>query len=282
MDAHHMDGDISSSSQFEIPSNHPGINDSAYMARRRRFFELAQNSRLRKEDPPVIPYLPEELSLWQSLVPELHAMHARYAASFIWKGAQLLNINLNSIPQLVDLGQSLRRATGFSTIAAEGLLPGKGYFEYWAMGIMPCTQFLRHGSNPQYTPEPDIFHDVIGHVPPLLNEKYAEIIRLFGFASTLIRSEEELVNLVKLYWFTIEFGLLEERDSVSILGAGILSSTVEIKHVVDNPAIWKPYSVEEILSMELDTMHVQSSYFVVPSLEVLKDGVVNTFIRASK
>lgn len=281
MEIDHMDGDASSFTQFEIPHNHPGINDPAYMARRKKFFEIAQKSRLNREEPPLVRYLDEEKKLWQQFVPELHAIHETHASSFIWEGAKELNLTKDEIPQLQDLAKSLRKATGFSTIAAEGLLPGKSYFGYWARGIMPCTQFFRHGSNPQYTPEPDIFHDVAGHVPPLLNEEYADIIRLFGFASMLVESEEELMNLVKLYWFTIEFGLLEEKDSVSILGAGILSSTGEMKRVIENPKLWKPYNVEEILSLELDTMHLQSAYFVLPNLKLLKEGVIKTFIRVS-
>ena len=113
-------------------------------------------------------------------------------------------------------------------VPAEGPIAYRIFYSYIADGGFPCTQFIRHGSQPEYTPEPDMIHDCLGHVPPLLNDDYAALLRMIGRAAVRATSGDHVLALKRLSWFSIEFGLIEEAGETRVFGAGILSSIGEI------------------------------------------------------
>ena len=113
-------------------------------------------------------------------------------------------------------------------VPAEGALPYRTFYEYIAERGFPVTQFIRHGSHPEFTPEPDMIHDCLGHVPPLMNRDYAELLTLIGKAASTTNRGDQVLALKRFSWFSIEFGLIEEAGETKVFGAGILSSTGEI------------------------------------------------------
>ena len=248
-----------------LAENHPGRHDPAYVRRRKMFFYLARDLRLRQFDTPALPYAAAEQELWCALYKRLNDLHQLHAASIVLDGKEALKLSAQSIPQLCELEQLLQRRTGVRLVSAEGLLHGKIYFDYWSKRVMPCTLFLRHESAPGYTPEPDIVHDVVGHVPPLMNPEYVDLIELLGKSSTLL-SPAELEALVRLYWFTVEFGMIREQGQLKILGAGILSSIGETEHVISGSAELRPFSLAEVLATPFDPTRMQPTLFVAESL----------------
>jgi phenylalanine-4-hydroxylase len=251
-----------------LPQNHPGLQDGEYVRRRKMFFYLARDLRLREFDVPCLPYSPIEQDLWRSLFRRLDELHRKHAAKLFLDGKFGLHLTADRIPQLMEMERYLVKTTGVRLVPAEGLLHGKSYFNYWAKRVMPCTLFLRHASSPEYTPEPDIVHDVIGHVPPLMNKEYVDRIELIGKAS-LTLGPDELEELVRFYWFTVEFGLIQEAGKMKILGAGILSSLGEMEHVVSEKVKLRPFDLEEILATPFDPTHLQPKLFVAPSLDAI-------------
>src|SRR5207237_4834452 len=133
-----------------------------------------------------------------------------------------LAITRSEIPQLRTLSGQVRRATNMHLVPAEGALPYRTFYEYIGARGFPVTQFIRHGSHPEFTPEPDMIHDCLGHVPPLLNQDYAELLVLIGKAVATTTRGDQVLALKRFSWFSIEFGLIEEADETRVFGAGIL------------------------------------------------------------
>lgn len=259
------------SEDLELCSAHPGLQDTGYLRRRKMFFYFARDLRLRGLESPCVPYTGDEQKLWSSLFERLDELHETRAARVYRDGKHALGLNKNHIPQLPMLEALLMARTGIRLVPAEGLLHGKSYFGYWAKKIMPCTLFLRHNSHPEYTPEPDIVHDVIGHVPPLMNEKYVELIQLIGRIAENA-SPQQLEWLVRFYWYTVEFGLVEEEKRMRIFGAGILSSIGEMEHVLKGGPDIRPFNFEEMIETPFDPTKLQPVLFQAPSLDAMLDG----------
>ncbi len=251
---------------LSMPDNHPGLSDKDYVRRRRMFFYSAREHRLRRLPSPHFVYLDEETDLWQSVFMRLDDLHARHAARVYLDGRDALRIERRRIPNLGELDKTLQASTGVRLVPAEGLLHGKTYFELWADRVMPCTQFLRHASQPEYTPEPDAIHDIIGHVPPLMDDAYVQLIEVVGQMARQVDAER-LEQLVRFYWFTIEFGLIEERGETRVLGAGILSSIGELEHAISNDVEIRTFELDNVLATSFDNTHLQSVLYKAGSLD---------------
>ncbi|MCX6714972.1 MAG: phenylalanine 4-monooxygenase, partial [Candidatus Uhrbacteria bacterium] len=141
--------------------------------------------------------------------------------------------------------------------------------------VMYCTQYIRHASKPEYTPEPDIIHEVIGHVPAFLDHDMADFSAMIG-ALAARASNEELIELERLYWYTIEFGLILENGKTKAFGAGLLSSIGELTHAMSHPEIVKPFRIEEVVKKPYDFSTMQTTFFVMPSFaEVQKQTALH-------
>src|SRR5213078_255454 len=157
-------------------------------------------------------------------------LHIKYASQLYLSAKRELAITREEIPQLRHLSERLGPVTNMRLVPAEGALPYRTFYEYIGQRGFPVTQFIRHGSHPEFTPEPDMIHDCLGHVPPLMNRDYAELLTLIGKAVSATHDPKQVLGLKRFSWFSIEFGLLEEAGDVKVFGAGILSSTGEIPY----------------------------------------------------
>src|SRR5262249_36286584 len=173
---------------------------------------------------------PEETRTWREVSPKLDELHVKHASEIYLKAKRDLAITQSEIPQLKTLSARLERETNMHLVPAEGPLPYRTFYEYIAKRGFPVTQFIRHGSHPEFTPEPDMIHDCLGHVPPLMNRDYAELLTLIGKAASATPHGGQVLALKRFSWFSIEFGLIEEHSETKVFGAGILSSTGEIPH----------------------------------------------------
>jgi phenylalanine-4-hydroxylase len=256
---------------LELEPGHPGLGDEAYIRRREELFALCRKHRLERLGPPLIDYTPEETRIWREVSPQLDELHKKYACEIYLKAKRELAITREKIPQLRHLSERVQKETNMHLVPAEGALPYRTFYEYIAERGFPVTQFIRHGSHPEFTPEPDMIHDCLGHVPPLMNRDYAELLTLIGKAVATTNRGDQVLALKRFSWFSIEFGLIEEGSDTKVFGAGILSSTGEIPNsLFSKDVIRQPFVTDVVIKTDYDPSRMQDRLFIAPSFPFLR------------
>ncbi len=256
--------------ELELEPGHPGLGDTAYVERRKRLFELCRRHRLEKLGPPIIDYTPEETRIWREVSPKLDELHCQHASRIYLQAKRTLKISETEIPQLRLLSDRVNRETRMHLVPAEGPLPYRTFYEYIGERGFPVTQFIRHGSHPEFTPEPDMIHDCLGHVPPLMNQDYAELLTLIGKAASTTPHGDQVLALKRFSWFSIEFGLIEEDNAIKVFGAGILSSTGEIPFSLSKDVWRRPFVTDTVIETDYDPSRMQDKLFIIPSFQFLR------------
>lgn len=273
-----------------INEDHPGFNDPEYRTRRN---ELAQAARDFKhgERIPTVRYNEREIQTWGMVYDRLKQQHAKYACKEFHDAMHLMERNCgfaeNNIPQLADISDFLQQTTGFSLRPVQGLLSARDFLNALAFRVFFSTQYIRHHGNPFYTPEPDICHELIGHVPMFADPDFADFSHEIGLAS-LGASDSEIEMLATNYWFTVEFGLCKQNGHVKAYGAGLLSSFGEIEwacsHAPSDEVRQKgglsgdlkapekvPYDPFHVAHQQFPITTYQPLYFVTDSLASAKE-----------
>jgi phenylalanine-4-hydroxylase len=257
--------------ELELEPGHPGLGDEGYVQRRRDLFDRCRKHRLKNLGPPLVEYTAEENRIWREVSPKLDDLHVKHACAEYLLGKRALAIGTEAIPQMRQLSDRLRAETNMHLVPAEGALPYRTFYEYIADRGFPVTQFVRHGSHPEFTPEPDIIHDCLGHVPPLMNQDYAELLTLIAKAASATPKGEQVLALKRFSWFSIEFGLIEEGAETKVFGAGILSSFGEIPYALQSPEVTRqPFVTDVVISTDYDPSRMQDQLFIAPSLPFLR------------
>jgi phenylalanine-4-hydroxylase len=257
--------------ELELEPGHPGLGDDAYIQRRKDLFALCRKHRLEGLGPPLIDYNPEETRIWREVSPILDDLHVKYASEIYLKAKRDLAITSEVIPQLRIISERLQRETNIHLVPAEGALPYRTFYEFIAERGFPVTQFIRHGSHPEFTPEPDMIHDCLGHVPPLMNRDYAELLVLIGKAASTTKRGDQVLALKRFSWFSIEFGLIEEAGETKVFGAGILSSTGEIPNSLFSSDVTRqPFVTDVVIATDYDPSRMQDNLFIAPSFQFLR------------
>ncbi|MBV9210034.1 MAG: phenylalanine 4-monooxygenase, partial [Acidobacteria bacterium] len=207
----------------QLDPNHPGFRDLAYRARRNRIASIAAAYKPR-EPIPDAPYTPEEDNLWRVIWQELEPRHRQHACAEYLESIGRLDLPRERIPQLREVSERVQALSGFRLEPVAGLVEPRVFLESLADGVFLCTQYIRHHSAPLYTPEPDVVHEIAGHAVTLASQRLAELNRLVGRAVKRSTSAEALERLARVYWFTIEFGVVREDGEVKAYGTGLLSS----------------------------------------------------------
>ncbi|MET7463071.1 phenylalanine 4-monooxygenase [Nonomuraea sp. NPDC005501] len=254
----------------ELASSHPGFADPVYRARRNAIAQLAVNHR--KGTPiPAAEYTEQEHGIWALVTRELAVKHAKYATAEYLEGAERLGLPDDRIPQLEEVSGLLSPLTGFRYLPAAGLVPLRDFYGVLADGYFHSTQYIRHHSVPFYTPEPDIIHEVIGHANALAHDRYAALYRLAGAAARRVESEPALEFVSKVFWFTLEFGVMSEGPELKAYGAGILSSYGEIEEFRGMDI--RPLDLRVMGTTQYDITKYQDVLFRAESLQHLEDVV---------
>jgi phenylalanine-4-hydroxylase len=256
--------------ELELEQGHPGLGDAEYVQRRKELFALCRHHRLERLGPPLIDYTPEETRIWREVSPKLDELHQGHASRIYLRAKRALGISQTEIPQLRHLSERLTRETNMHLVPAEGPLPYRTFYTYIGERGFPVTQFIRHGSHPEFTPEPDMIHDCLGHVPPLMNRDYAELLTLIGKAASTTSNPEQVLALKRFSWFSIEFGLIEEEGETRVFGAGILSSTGEIPFSLSAAVERRPFVTDEVIHTDYDPSRMQDLLFIIPSFAFLR------------
>lgn len=260
----------------QLSPDHPGFRDHAYRARRNRIAELAFTYR-RGEPIPDAPYTPEEHAVWREVWQVLKPAHEAFACAEYLSCINELSFAPDRIPQLREVNQKVEALSGFRLAPVAGLVEPRVFLESLASGTFLCTQYIRHHSTPLYTPEPDVVHEIVGHAVTLASKRFAELNRLFGQAVKRTSSLEALNQLSRIYWFTIEFGVLRENGALKAYGTGLLSSGGELKAM--NEAQLLPLDLEVASHHEYDPTHFQPVLFCADSFEAMYNTLSQFLLR---
>ncbi len=210
-----------------LAHDHPGANDPAYRARRSEIAAAALAWRP-GQPSPAIDYTEEEQEVWRTVCRELAPKHERYAVAEYREALERVDLPADHVPNLDEVSARLEPITGWRYVPAAGLVPLDEFYGALADRVFHSTQYVRHPAVPLYTPEPDIIHEVIGHGHLLATPTFGELHRLAGIAARRLRDIDNLRFLSKVFWFSLEFGVVVEDGEVRAYGAGILSSYGEI------------------------------------------------------
>ena len=250
----------------QLDPDHPGFRDREYRARRNQIAQLAMNYRPGDQIPDA-PYTADEHRVWQTIWQALRPAHQKHACAEYLDSLKRLNFLEDHIPQLREVNEKVHAISGFRLEPVAGLVQPRVFLENLADGVFLCTQYIRHHSTPLYTPEPDVVHEIVGHGVTLASERLAELNRLFGKAVKRTESSEALEQLSRVYWFTIEFGVLRETGSVKAYGTGLLSSAGELEEMHD--AALRPFDLDAAASEAYDPTHYQPVLFCADSFDEL-------------
>ena len=253
----------------ELHLDHPGANDKEYRARRDYIASLSKNFRMTGEITDV-DYNAREQRVWRYVAEELEELQQKYASPFYLRAKKDLGIRTDRIPQLTEMNRRLKELTGFRLAPIEGLVETRGFLSWFSYRVMLCTQYIRHHSQPAYTPEPDIVHEAIGHIPMFTNPNFADYSQFVGHGAR-IANDKQLEELGRLYWFTVEFGLVEHEGEIKAYGAGLLSSFGELEHAFSDQVERRRFDLEEVINHEYTYSDMQPVLYVIPSYAELKE-----------
>jgi len=250
----------------QLDPDHPGFRDPEYRRRRNQIAQIAMN--YHPGDPiPDAPYTDREHQVWSVIWRALRPAHQQHACAEYLKAIEQLNFSDDRIPQLREVNERVRAISGFRLEPVAGLVQPRVFLENLADGVFLCTQYIRHHSTPLYTPEPDVVHEIVGHGVTLACPQLAELNRLFGEAVRRTTSADKLEQLSRVYWFTIEFGVLRQNGSIKAYGTGLLSSAGEMEEM--HKADLRRLDLAAASNEKYDPTHFQPVLFCADSFDDL-------------
>lgn len=215
-------------------------------------------------------YTPEEHALYRRLFERQSKLVPRYACPEWIEAIGRIEGAAREVPKFDEISRKLRAATGWEIVAVPGLIPDDAFFTHLANRRFPVTVWLRRPDEFDYIVEPDVFHDFFGHVPLLFDRVYADHLHEYGKGGLKAMRLDAVKMLARLYWFTIEFGLMRTPIGIRAYGAGLLSSGGELAHCVDDPRPRRlPFELERIMRTEYQIDRYQDTYFVIDSFDHL-------------
>jgi phenylalanine-4-hydroxylase len=259
---------------LQLPEDHPGFADPEYRSRRAAIAALGATYHP-GEPIPDAHYTADEDHVWQEVSAQLGRLHGIYACREFNEARERLRLPSDRVPQLREVDAELSRLTGFRIDPVPGLVPTRTFYAALARRHFLSTQYIRHHSVPFYTPEPDIVHEIIGHANMLASPKVASLYELAGAASLRATSDASLEFFSRVFWFTIEFGLVWEDGELRTYGAGLLSSYGEIQ-AFRNAEI-RRFDLAQMGALDYDITQYQPVLFAAPSFDWLVDTLALFF-----
>ncbi len=223
-------------------------------------------------------YTPEEHDRWDRLYARMAGLLPGRACAEFLTGLDRLTLSERGIPEIERLSDRLEAITGWRVVAVPGLVPDTVFFDHLANRRFPAGAFLRSEAEFDYIEEPDVFHDIFGHVPLLSHPPYAEFMAAYGQAGARAMAMEALPALARLYWYTIEFGLVREAGTLRLFGAGIMSSPKETVFALDDASPNRlGFDLRRVMATAYRIDDFQQSYFVIDSFEDLLAATAEDF-----
>lgn len=260
----------------ELDADHPGFKDAEYRSRRTMIADLALHYR-HGQPLPRVTYTEAEINTWNTVFGELTRLYPTHACDEFLRAFPLLVDNCGyregNIPQLEDVSNFLHDCTGFRLRPVGGLLSSRDFLNGLAFRVFHSTQYIRHHSRPLYTPEPDVCHELLGHVPLFADPAFAAFSQEIGLASLGV-SDADIEKLATCYWFTVEFGMCRQGGQMKAYGAGLLSSFGELKYCLGGDPERQPKYLEfdpaTTASTKYPITDYQPVYFIANSFDDAK------------
>lgn len=219
-------------------------------------------------------YTSEDFEVWKILFERQTSNLNGKAASIYMEALKTIGFNASKIPDFDEVNTILKSTTGWELKVVPAIVPEKDFFELLSAKKFPATTWLRKKSQLDYLEEPDMFHDVFGHVPLLTNQKYVDFFQKIAELALIHINEPEIIAMLgRIYWFTIEFGLIRENDDIKVYGAGIISSFGETFHSLSRDVNHYKFHVDSIMNKTFVNSEMQTDYFVINSLEELYNSI---------
>ena len=258
----------------DLPDDHPGTGDDRYRRRRDLIASLGAAYQPGQLIPDV-PYTAAEDEVWATVSRELADLHRRHACAEYLAGAAQVHLPTDRVPQLREVDAAVHDITGFHIQPVPGLVPAADFYGALADRRFLSTQYIRHHSVPYYTPEPDIIHEIVGHGNMLGSHRFADLYQSAGRASRRASTADALEFFSKVFWFTLEFGVVREDGDLRAYGAGLLSSFGEIQ--VFRDAEIREWDLAEMGTLDYDITQYQPVLFAAPSMAFVFDELTAFF-----
>lgn len=252
----------------DLSEDHPGFTDEGYRARRAEIGRIAEAHQRGRPVAPV-PYSDDEHAVWRLVKPELAAQHRSHATMEIVAAGEAFEIATDHVPQLDEVTDALAPLTGYAFEPVPGLVSPAVFYGSLEDDVFNSTQYIRHPSKPFYTPEPDVIHEVLGHGTMLASPVFAALYRMVGAAAKRLETAEAMQFLSRVFWFTMEFGVVREHGDVRAYGAGLLSSVGELQAFRD--AEIRPFDIVAMGTRAYDITRYQDVLFAAASPTELID-----------
>jgi len=221
-------------------------------------------------------YTEEQQAVWAELVGRRMRQLNEHAADEYLEGLGAIGLRTDEsarLPDVAAITALLKPRTGWSTVPVSGFMPGPAFFSMLSDRQFPVTTWLRGRDSLEYTPEPDIFHDVFGHVPMHAHPVFADFLEQYGrVCAAVIDRPEALERLGRLFWFTVEFGLIRERGAIKVYGSGLISSHGECSRVLAGGCEVRDFDLDAVLNQPMQTSEMQPVLFAVESFEEIYEA----------
>lgn len=259
-----------------LEADHPGFHDPEYRRRRNQIAHAALEHRA-GDPPPLIRYTDAEQSVWREVWRHLDPLHQRYACGEYLEASRRVALSRDAIPQLREVNACIEPLYGFRMMPVAGLVTAGAFLTQLGRGVFLSTQYMRHHSVPLYTPEPDVVHELIGHAATFAHPEFVRLNRAFGRA-VAGAGAEDVERIGRLYWYTLEFGVVREEGRLKVYGAGLLSSFGELERFETEEGL-EPWDIERIAATPYDPTRYQDRLFVAPDFATVVSDVTGWLAR---
>lgn len=233
-------------------------------------------------DQDYAAYTDEQHAVWAELVSRRMPQIQAHAAEEYLQGFDYLHLATDRLPNLRALSAKLERRTGWNTTAVSGFMPGPAFFEMLAARRFPTTTWLRSRDSLEYTPEPDIFHDVFGHVPMHAHPVFADFLAHYGQLCARIEDDRILELIGRVFWYTVEFGLIRQRGRVKVYGSGLISSNGECSNVIRGGCAVRPFVLDEVLCTPVKVDEMHKLLFAIESFDEIYEAMHEVEARVDR
>lgn len=224
-------------------------------------------------------YTAEQHDVWRILYERRMGQLVDNGSKVFLDGAEVIGLRRDSVPDLADVNVRLGAMTGWEAVPVAGFLPAREFFRCLARRKFPTTVTIRPREQLDYLPEPDIFHDVFGHVPLHSDPAFGDFLQHYGKAAEKAESDEDVLRMTRLFWFTVEFGLVREDGRVKVYGSGLISSHGDAANALGPNCERRPFTLDGVFEQGFEIDRLQDVLFVVESFDQLFEAVREAEVR---
>jgi phenylalanine-4-hydroxylase len=218
-------------------------------------------------------YTTDQHEVWAELVRRQRPRLESHACREYLEGYEIIGLRDDRLPNFAAITARLQPWTGWSTTPVSGFLPKEAFFEMLAARMFPTTTYIRGRDSLEYTPEPDIFHDVFGHVPMHAHRVFADFLQHYGSVCAGIADETVLERLGRLFWYTVEFGLIRQDGKIKVYGSGVISSHGECTNVISGGCEVRDFNLDEILDTRVKVDEIHKRLFAIESFDQVYEAM---------